>query len=117
MGGGTTLNDPYSAQFSKTDASAMSQMMKNGSLDFGDLQSKGDSSIVSPGLQSQSNKQKQSSPRSPVGRTDKRNKEKADLIAKEKNEQEMKKKEPLKKEVPRENVKEFYYKDGKPTTK
>lgn len=29
----------------------------------------------------------------------------------------MKKKEPLKKEVPRENVKEFYYKDGKPITK
>ena len=91
--------------------------MKNGSLDFGDLQSKGDSSMVSPGLQSQNDKQKQSSHRSPVGRTDKRIKEKADLIAKEKIEKEINKKEPLKKEVPRENVKEFYFKDGKPITK
>lgn len=75
------MNDPYSAQFSKTDASAMSAMMKNGSLDFGDLNSKGGSSLAVP--DQESNKQKISSPRSPVGRTDKRTKEKVDLVTKE----------------------------------
>ena len=92
----------------------MSQMIKNGSLDFGDLKSKGDSSMISPGLHSESDKQKQTSPRSPIGRTDKRNKEKADLLEKE---MQLKKKEPLKKEVPRENVKEFYFANGKPISK
>ena len=30
-------SDPFNAQFSKTDATAMSNMVKNGNLDFGDL--------------------------------------------------------------------------------
>jgi hypothetical protein len=80
------MNDPYSNQFSKTDASAMSAMMKNGSLDFGDLNSKGGSSLGPPGgiiSDGRSDKQKISSPRSPVGRTDKRTKEKVDLVTKE----------------------------------
>ena len=63
----------------------MNAMMKNGSLDFGDLNSKGESSLGPSGLLSdaRSDKQKTSSPRSPVGRTDKRNKEKVDLVTKE----------------------------------
>jgi len=65
-------NDPYSSQFSKTDASAMSKAIKNGSLDFGDLKSGGGSSAFadSPNLKSESEKAKVSSPRSPVGRKD-----------------------------------------------
>ena len=39
--------DPYSQQFSKTDASAMSGLLKNGSLDFGELKS-GNSKMSSP---------------------------------------------------------------------
>jgi len=65
--------DPYVTNFSKTDASAMSSMMKNGSLDFGDLKSGNTSSNfnASPGFQNENDKHKISSPRSPVGRTDK----------------------------------------------
>jgi len=65
--------DPYVTNFSKTDASAMSSMMKNGSLDFGDLKSGNTSSNfnASPGFQNENEKHKISSPRSPVGRTDK----------------------------------------------
>ena len=68
-------NDPYAAQFSKTDASAMSSMIKSGSLDFGELKSGGSGSGFaggSPGFQSESDKQRQTSPRSPVGRRDKK---------------------------------------------
>lgn len=57
----------------------MSAIMKNGSLDFGDLNSKGGLGLS----EETSNKQKISSPRSPVGRTDKRNKEKAEMVTKE----------------------------------
>jgi hypothetical protein len=39
--------------------------------------------MVAPGLRSENEKQKQTSPRSPVGRTDKRNKDKVDLVNKE----------------------------------
>ena len=39
LGGGPVQNDPYNDKFSRTDASAMSSMIKNGSLDFGDLKS------------------------------------------------------------------------------
>jgi len=63
--------DPYNNQFSKTDNSAMSNAIKNGSLDFGDLKS--GTSGFSPGMESE--KAKQSSPRSPVGRKDRREKE------------------------------------------
>lgn len=54
----------------------MSSMIKNGSLDFGELKSGGSLGFGSgsPGL-SESDKQRQSSPRSPVGRTDKRPKD------------------------------------------
>lgn len=68
-------NDPYAAQFSKTDASAMSSMIKSGSLDFGELKSGGSASGYaggSPGFGSESDKQRQTSPRSPVGRRDKK---------------------------------------------
>ena len=37
--GGPARGDPYNDKFSRTDASAMSSMIKNGSLDFGDLKS------------------------------------------------------------------------------
>jgi hypothetical protein len=53
----------------------MSNAIKNGSLDFGDLKSGGSGFSPSPGFQSESEKALQSSPRSPVGRTDKRTKE------------------------------------------
>ena len=46
----------------------MSNAIKNGSLDFGDLKS--GTSGFSPGMESE--KAKQSSPRSPVGRRDHR---------------------------------------------
>lgn len=36
---GGPVKDPYNDKFSRTDASAMSSMIKNGSLDFGDLKS------------------------------------------------------------------------------
>ena len=49
----------------------MSNAIKNGSLDFGDLKS--GTSGFSPGMES--DKAKQSSPRSPVGRRDKKEKE------------------------------------------
>jgi len=56
----------------------MSAAIKSGSLDFGDLKSGGVTNsngfAESPGFQSESDKAKVSSPRSPVGRTDKRNK-------------------------------------------
>ena len=55
--------------------------MKNGALDFGDLNSQGGSKLGLP--EDKSDKHKISSPRSPVGRTDKRTKEKADLVSKE----------------------------------
>jgi len=42
--------DPYNAQFSKTDNSVMSNHIKNGSLDFGDLKSGGSSGMPSPGF-------------------------------------------------------------------
>jgi hypothetical protein len=50
--------DPYMANFSKTDASAMSSLMKNGSLDFGDLKSGNTSSNfnASPGFQNETDK-------------------------------------------------------------
>lgn len=68
----TAFPDPYSGQFSKTDASAMSHMIK-GSLDFGELKSgEGSGFGASPGFQSESDKQRQTSPRSPVGRRDKK---------------------------------------------
>ena len=35
--GSNASSDPYNTQFSKTDATAMSQMVKNGNLDFGDI--------------------------------------------------------------------------------
>jgi len=40
--------DPYNEGFSKTDASAMSSMIKSGSLDFGDLKSGGSQGYGSP---------------------------------------------------------------------
>ena len=57
----------------------MSAAIKSGSLDFGDLKSGGASNsngfpIESPGFKSENEKTKVSSPRSPVGRTDKRTK-------------------------------------------
>ena len=66
--------EPYNLNFSKTDASAMSSAYKNGSLDFGDLKSGtsayGSNKMSSPGMESE--KAKQTSPRSPVGRKDKK---------------------------------------------
>jgi hypothetical protein len=44
-------NDPYNEGFAKTDASAMSSMIKSGSLDFGDLKS-GNSGYGSPAVAS-----------------------------------------------------------------
>ena len=68
------VSDPYAAAFAKTDASAMSSMIKGGSLDFGDLKSGSGSGFAggSPGFQSESEKARQTSPRSPVGRRDKK---------------------------------------------
>jgi hypothetical protein len=43
-----TKGDPYNEGFSKTDASAMSSMIKSGSLDFGDLKSGGSQGYGSP---------------------------------------------------------------------
>ena len=42
--------DPYNAQFSKTDASAMSAAFQSKSIDFGDLKSGGSSYGGSPGF-------------------------------------------------------------------
>ena len=101
----------------------MSGAIKNGSLDFGDLKSGNGSSAfnASPGFQSESDKAKVSSPRSPVGRTDKRTSAKESLIA---NAADDKKKaispvikKPIPKEVPKENVGQFYYPKGKPIPK
>jgi hypothetical protein len=46
-------SDPYNVQFSKTDASAMSNALKSGSIDFGDLKSGGSSNAFgnSPGYE------------------------------------------------------------------
>ena len=67
--------DPYNPVFSKTDNSIMSNAIKNGSLDFGDLKSGGSGFVSSsPGLESE--KAKKTSPRSPVGRTNKQKLEK-----------------------------------------
>ena len=46
-------NDPYNLQFSKTDASAMSNALKSGSIDFGELKSGGSSNAFgnSPGYE------------------------------------------------------------------
>jgi hypothetical protein len=67
--------DPYNSAFSKTDTSLMSKGVKNGSLDFGDLKS-GDSNGFAPSPHTiQTDKVRQTSPRSPVGRTDKKPKE------------------------------------------
>ena len=72
--------DPYNMQFSKSDASAMSSIIKNGSLDFSDLRSGNNSGTYkrdgkSPAMISESEKSgRQSSPRSPVGRTDNKKK-------------------------------------------
>lgn len=60
-------SDPYNAQFSKSDATALKSMVKGGQLDFGDFQA-----MPSKTPTIESEKQKQTSPRSPVGRTDKR---------------------------------------------
>ena len=54
--------DPYKPQFAKTDASAMSNLVKNGSFDF-QLSDKQSSNKTKDQL-------KQISPRSPVGRKD-----------------------------------------------
>lgn len=44
-------NNPYNPNFSKTDGSAMSSLIKNGSLDFGELKSGGSSNFnASPGF-------------------------------------------------------------------
>jgi len=51
----------------------MSSMIKSGSLDFGDLKSGASQGYGSPA--GVSDKQRQTSPRSPVGRTDKRPKD------------------------------------------
>jgi|DEB0MinimDraft_12_1074336.scaffolds.fasta_scaffold64465_1 hypothetical protein len=99
----------------------MSNAIKSGSLDFGDLKSGGGSSAFagSPGFQNESDKAKVSSPRSPVGRTDKRLKDTfGQQAAEKKSTPPMKgadnkgaakqetKKEPPKREVPiiKENV-------------
>lgn len=65
--------DPYNAAFSKTDTSLLSKNTKNGSIDFGDLKSGDESSGFAPSPMNFDNeKTKQTSPRSPVGRTDKK---------------------------------------------
>ena len=45
--------DPYNPLFSKTDSSAMSNAIKNGSLDFGDLKSGNSNMGSSPGMDSE----------------------------------------------------------------
>lgn len=49
----TAPSDPYNMQFSKTDASAMSNALKSGSIDFADLKSGGSSNAFgnSPGYE------------------------------------------------------------------
>lgn len=78
-------NDPYNSQLSKTDGSVLSKGVKNGSLDFGDFKSGGqESNGFAPSPHTiDTDKMKQTSPRSPVGRTDKRPKE-LNLIDKQK---------------------------------
>lgn len=54
----------------------MSKGIKNGSLDFGELKSGSESNGYAPSPHTiETDKMKQTSPRSPVGRTDKRPKE------------------------------------------
>jgi hypothetical protein len=71
----TSEGDPYNTKFSKTDTEAIKKIASGGSLSFGDLVSN------DPGFQAPSPtdelelEKKQSSPRSPVGRTDKRSKD------------------------------------------
>ena len=48
--------DPYNQQFSRTDASAMSNMIKNGSLDFGELKSRETGSKISSPFAGESEK-------------------------------------------------------------
>ena len=72
----------------------MSGLLKNGGLDF--------DTYKEP-------EKKQSSPRSPVGRTDKR-------ISQKSSAQSLVKPE-VKKEVPKENIAQFYFPGGKPITK
>jgi len=112
-------NDPYNTQFSKTDASAMSNAIKNGSLDFGDLKSSTGFNADSPAMKSESDKAKVTSPRSPVGRTDKRrDKEFVDAIQqKKKSPVKDVKKEKLKEQKPKEIVPQFYFPKGKPISK
>jgi hypothetical protein len=71
-------SDPYNTQFSKTDASAMGGLLKNGGLDF--------DTFKEP-------EAKISSPRSPVGRTDKRSQKSTTSLKPE-----------MKKEQPKEKV-------------
>lgn len=54
----SSTNDPYNMQFSKTDASAMSNALKSGSIDFGDLKSGNSSNAFgnSPGFEHVSQK-------------------------------------------------------------
>ena len=53
MNEGQNTNDPYNLQFSKTDATSMSNALKSGSIDFGDLKSGGSSNAFgnSPGYE------------------------------------------------------------------
>lgn len=74
----------------------MSGLIKNGALEFGA------ESFKEP-------EKKQTSPRSPVGRTDKRISSKSSGTSLVKPE--------VKKEVPKENIVQFYYPGGKPITK
>jgi len=69
--------DPYNQQFSKTDASLLSKGIKNNGIEFADLKSgEGESNGFAPSPSKvEADKYKQTSPRSPVGRTDKRPKE------------------------------------------
>lgn len=70
--GGPAQNDPYNDKFARTDAgSAMSSMIKNGSLDFGDLKSGSSAGFKGGTPNITSDKLKQISPRSPVSRKEK----------------------------------------------
>ncbi len=72
-GSGYLGKDPYNQNFAKTDSSALNSI-KNGQLNFGDLVSGGSvQKQASPAtIANDSKSAKQSSPRSPIGRTDKR---------------------------------------------
>jgi serine/threonine-protein phosphatase 2A regulatory subunit B'' len=131
--------DPYNSAFSKTDNTLMSKGIKNGSLDFGDLKS-GESNGFQPSPNTiHTDKMPQSSPRSPVGRTDKKMKElnlqdkhalsKSEFPKEEfKLQQQHKDKAPspqtqqlLNKQKPlliqQENIPPFYFPKGKPVSK